>query len=75
MNWPKVYLKYQRYENFHSCFGAEKSEFSNIPENWWSKRKNKAKVETKKKQIKKRNFKISCFSNLVLNKSSKKLPV
>ena len=52
MNWPKVYLKYQRYENFHSCFVAEKSEFPDIPENLWSKRKNKAKEETKKKKKK-----------------------
>ena len=28
----KVYLKYQRYEKVHSCFGAEKSEFPDIPD-------------------------------------------
>ena len=49
MNWPKVSLKYKRYENFHSCFGAEKSEFPDIPENWLSKKKNKGKEETNKK--------------------------
>ena len=32
-----------------SCFGAEKSEFPDIPENWWSKRKNKGKKEANKK--------------------------
>ena len=62
MNWPKVYLKYQRCENFHSCSGAEKSEFPDISKNWWSKRKNKGKEETnKKKEKKKRNFKVLCF--------------
>ena len=34
MNWPKVWLKYQRYGSSHSCFGARKiicwSEFSEI---------------------------------------------
>ena len=54
MNWPKVYLKYQRYENFHSCFGAEKSEFPDILENWWSKRKYKGKEETNKKRKKRK---------------------
>ena len=56
MNWPKVYLKYQRYKDFYSCFGAEKSEFPDILQNWWSKRKNKGKEETNKKRIKEKKF-------------------
>ena len=63
----KVYLKYQRYEKVHSCFGAEKSEFPDIPENWWNKRKDKGKEETNKKKNK--IIKVSCFINLVLNQS------
>ena len=56
MTWPKVCLKYQRYESFHSCLGAKKiicwSEFLDIPKHWWSKRKNKGKGETDKKNKK-----------------------
>ena len=51
-----VYLKYQIYENVHSCFGAEKSEFPDIPENLWNKRKDKGKEETNKKRIKELKF-------------------
>ena len=65
MNWPKVCLKYQRHESFHSCLEARKiicwSEFPDIPKNWWSKRKNKGKEETNKKKKKRKeilNFKL-----------------
>ena len=45
------FLKIQEIWKFHSCFGAEKSEFPDIPENWLSKKK---KIKGKKRQIKKR---------------------
>ena len=31
LNWSKVFLKYRRYETFHSCVGAEKSGFHDSP--------------------------------------------
>ena len=47
--------KLASFMNFQSCFEAEKCEFTDIPENWWSKRKNKGKEETNKKKKKKKN--------------------
>ena len=47
--------KLASFMNFQSCFGAEKCEFTDIPENWWGKRKNKGKEETNKKKKKKKN--------------------
>ena len=62
MNWPKICFKNQRYESFYRCFGAKTiicwSEFPDIPENWWSKRKNKGKEETNKKKKEILNFQI-----------------
>ena len=49
MNWPKVCLKYQRYESFHSCLGARKiicrCQFPDIGA--------KEKIKEKKEQIRK----------------------
>ena len=56
MKCLKVCLKYQRYENFHSCFQGEKSEFPDVSENWWSKRKNKGKKETNEKKRKRKQI-------------------
>ena len=64
MNWLEVGLSYQRYESFHSCFGARDiidwSEFPNIPENW----KSKKKIKEKKRQIRKKRKEISNFKIL-----------
>ena len=80
MNWPNVYLKYQRYESFCSCLGARKiicwSEFPDIPKSLWSKSENKGKEETNKKKKKRKailNFKnfysVSRVSGVNINKN------
>ena len=60
-------LKISEIRKSSQLFGAEKSEFPDIPENWWNKRKDKGKEETNKKKNK--IIKVSCFINLALNQS------
>ena len=57
MNWPKIWLKYQRYESFHSCLGARKK---NVGPNFpifskfgGAKKKSKGNEGTNKKKKKK----------------------
>ena len=57
MNWPKICLKYQRYESFHSCLGARKK---NVGPNFpiFSKFGGaKKKVKETKEEIRKRKKK------------------
>ena len=42
-------LKISEIRKSSQLFGAEKSEFPDIPENWWNKRKDKGKEETNEK--------------------------
>ena len=53
MTWPKVSLKYQRYESFHNSFGARKIVC-------WPEGKKNRKEETNK-QTKKRKAILNCF--------------
>ena len=65
MNWPKVCLKYQRFESFHSCFRARKN-YAGVnslifPKITGEKEKKlgKEKTNKKKKKIKENlNFKL-----------------